>query len=288
MAENSDKPEASSAGAAPKVPPAPKGVQNKVRINHLAQMKQAGRPLVMITAYDACFGALADEAGADMILVGDSAGMVVHGFETTIPVSVEMMEMHVAAVARGAKRAMIVADMPFMSYQVCTQDAVRNAGRFIKAGAQVVKIEGFGPRIRETVRALHETGIPVIGHIGLVPQSVHALSGYRVQGRTEAAAERLMEMARLQEEAGLSAIVLECIPSALARDITQAIQIPTIGIGAGPHCDGQVLVMHDLLGLTKNPPSFARKYIDLRAGTLRAFRKYARDVREHLFPEPEE
>ncbi|MBX3728126.1 MAG: 3-methyl-2-oxobutanoate hydroxymethyltransferase [Candidatus Sumerlaeia bacterium] len=271
--------------AAPKVPAAPKGVQTKVRIAHLHQMKAAGRPIVMVTAYDACFGALADEAGVDLILVGDSAGMVVHGYDTTLPVTVEMIEMHVAAVARGARRALIVADMPFMSYQVTPEEAVRNAGRFLKAGAQAVKIEGHGPRIRETVRALSSIGIPVIGHIGLVPQSVHALSGYRIQGKTDEEAERLMTMARLQQEAGLSAIVLECIPHDLARRITAEVAIPTIGIGAGPHCDGQVLVMHDLLGLTEHPPSFARKYLDLRAGTLRAFRKYARDVRERSFPE---
>ena len=275
--------------AKPSVPaPAPKGVAKKVRISHLAEMKRTGRPIVMITAYDYPSAQIADHAGVDMILVGDTLGMVVHGFETTLPVTMDMMVMHTAAVVRGAPRAMVVADMPFMSFQTSVEDAVRNAGRLLQeGGAQAVKLEGHCDSVLAKIRAIVDAGIPVMGHIGLVPQSVHALSGYRVQGRAEDDAERLEAMAQRQQEAGAFSLVLECIPVKLAQRITQKLAIPSIGIGAGNVCDGQVLVLHDLLGFTAHPPPFVRKYADLKAGMLRAIRKYARDVRERSFPDAE-
>lgn len=269
-------------------PPAPKGVLKKVRLSHLAEMKQSGRPIVMITAYDCPSARIADQSGVDIILVGDTLGMVVHGFETTLPVTMDMMVMHTAAVVRGAPRPLIVADMPFMSFQTSIEDAVRNAGRMLQeGGAQAVKLEGHSDSVLAKIRAIVDAGIPVMGHIGLVPQSVHALSGYRVQGRDDRDAERLMAMARNQQEAGVFAIVLECVPRTLAQRISQELTVPTIGIGAGNVCDGQVLVLHDLLGFTAHPPPFVRKYADLKAGMLRAIRKYARDVRERTFPDSE-
>jgi len=270
---------------ASKVAPAPPGTLKKVRVRHLREMKEAGRPIVMVTAYDAPTGEMADAGGIDLILVGDSVGMVVHGFDSTLPVSMEMMEMHTAAVARGAKRAMIVADMPFMSYQASVEDAVRNAGRLMKAGAEAVKLEGNGDRVLDCIAAITEAGIPVMGHLGLTPQSVHALSGYRVQGREKEAAERLVVLAKAQEKVGVFAVVAECIPDVLATRLSAELIVPVIGIGAGNGCDGQVLVCHDMLGMTPKAPSFARRYVDLRAATVRAFRKYGRDVRERLFPE---
>ena len=271
-----------------KPPPAPKGMQKNVRIAHLHECKRIGRPLVMMTAYDACFGAMADKSGADMILVGDTLGMVVHGFDTTLPVTMDMMVLHTQAVTRAAKRALVVADMPFMSYMVSVEEAVRNAGRLVKeGGAAAVKLEGRSEKILNTVAAIVEVGIPVMGHVGLVPQSVHALSGYRVQGREEKAAERLVNLAKGQEKAGAFAMVLECVPRALARRIASELTIPVIGIGAGDGVDGQVLVMHDMLGFTENPPRFVKKYANLGNATVRAFRKYGRDVREKLFPEDE-
>ncbi|MDX2176820.1 MAG: 3-methyl-2-oxobutanoate hydroxymethyltransferase [Candidatus Sumerlaeia bacterium] len=267
------------------VPPAPPGAARKVRVPHLLQMKRDGRPIVMVTAYDAMFAQLADEGGVDIILVGDSAGMVVHGYETTLPVTMEMMLLHTAAVSRGGRRAMVVGDMPFMSFQVSVEESIRNAGRFVQeAGAEAVKVEGRNERVLPVIEGIAAAGIPVMGHIGLTPQSVHAFGGFRVQGRGEEAAEALVRLAKAQESAGAFSIVLEAIPVALAERITREIAIPTIGIGAGAACDGQVLVMHDLLGLNDSPPKFNRRYADLRAATLRAFRKFGRDVRERHFP----
>lgn len=272
----------------PKVPPAPKGVATKVRIPHLREMKQAGRPISMVTAYDATLAALADQGGVDMILVGDSLGQVVHGFDTTLPVTMDMMLMHTQAVARGARRAFIVADMPFMSCQVSPEETLKNAGRLMKeGGAEAVKIETTNERIIDIVRYIGEAGVPVMAHIGLTPQSIHALGGYRVQGRGEDKANRLIELAKMAQDAGAFAIVLELMPRDLARRISESLRIPTIGIGAGNDCDGQVLVMNDLIGLTEKPPRFARKYVDMRAGVLRAVRKYTRDVRERSFPSEE-
>lgn len=266
-------------------PPAPAGSERKVRVTHVLEMKRSGRPSVMVTAYDSCFAAIADASGADMILVGDSVGMTMHGMDTTLPVTMDMMVLHTRAVAKATKRAMVVADMPFMSYQASVEDAVRNAGRLVQeGGAEAVKVEGGSPRVIPVIEAIAQAGIPVMGHLGLVPQSFHALGGFRVQGRTDEQARLLEELARGQQAAGAFSIVLEAIPRALADRITKALAIPTIGIGAGAGCDGQVLVMHDLLGLSEKPPKFVRRYVDLRAGALRAFRKYARDVRNRTFP----
>lgn len=269
------------------VPAPPRGVEKKVRIAHLHEMKRIGRRIAMLTAYDATMAALADRAGIDMLLVGDSAGNVVHGFETTLPVSMEMMRIHTQAVARGAQRAFIVADLPFLSYQPSIRDAVLNAGLLMKDGAAAVKLETSSPALLDTTRAIVASGIPVMGHLGLTPQSVNALSGFRVQGRGGDAAKRLMEAAIAQEEAGAFALVLECVPAAVAEEISGRLSIPVIGIGAGTGCDGQVLVMHDILGLTTNPPRFSQTYADVGSAALRAFRKYARDVREGHFPADE-
>lgn len=270
---------------APKVPAAPPGVKKKVRTGHLQQMKEAGRPIVMVTAYDAQMARFADEGSADILLVGDSVGATVHGFETTIPVTMEMMILHTQAVRRGSARSMIVTDLPFMSYQVSVEQALENAGRLVQeGGAEAVKLETRNPRTLPMVRAITECGIPVFGHLGLTPQSIHALGGYRLQGRSHQDAETLISLAKEIEAAGATALVLELIPGELAAQISANLTIPTIGIGAGPGCDGQVLVMDDLIGLTEHPPAFVRKYMDGRAGVLRAVRKYSRDVRERLFP----
>lgn len=251
-------------------------------------MKEAGRPITVLTAYDAPMAALADAGSIDVVLIGDSVGQVLHGFDTTLPVTMEMMILHTQAVARGARRSLIVTDMPFMSYQVGPEQTLVNAGRLLKeGGAEAVKLETSNERIIDTVRYIVDAGIPVMGHIGLTPQSIHALGGYKVQGRGELDAERLMQLAKMVEEAGAFSIVLELMPRDLARRITASLKIPTIGIGAGVDCDGQVLVLTDLLGITEHPPKFAKKYVDMRNGTLRAVRKYARDVRERLFPAKE-
>ncbi len=258
---------------------------SKVRVSHFQQLKAAHRPIAVLTAYDAPLAALADEGGMDAILVGDSVGMVVHGMETTLPVTMEMMILHTQAVARGSRRPLLIADMPFMSFQVGPKETLENAGRLMKeGGAEAVKLETGNPRIVETVRYLVDAGIPVMGHIGLTPQSVHQLGGYKVQGRGVENADHLIEIALGVQQAGAFSIVLELMSRDVARRITAELTIPTIGIGAGAGCDGQVLVMNDLLGLTQRPPRFARKYVDMRAGTLRAVRKYGRDVRERLFP----
>lgn len=243
--------------------------------------------IAMLTAYDFTMARLMDEAGVPMILVGDSLGMAVLGFENTLPVTLEQMLHHSAAVRRGAASAMVIADLPFLTYQVSVSDAVLNAGRCIKeAGVDGVKLEGGEVRAPH-VRALVENGIPVLGHIGLLPQSVHAMGGFRVQGKTESDVERLIRDAQALEEAGVFALVLEGMPSDAARRITEAIRVPTIGIGAGPHCDGQVLVVNDLLGLTERPPKFAKKYVDMRAAMQQAFGAYKADVESGAFPAPE-
>lgn len=246
------------------------------------------RKIVCLTAYDYASARLVDEAGVDIILVGDSLGMTVLGYETTLPVTMMDMLHHTAAVVRGTRRALVVADMPFLSFQVSEDEAVRNAGRFIKeAGAQAVKIEGG--RIREgLVRRLVENGIPVMGHIGMTPQSIHEFAGYRVQGRGSKEAELLKEHARALDEAGIFSLVLECVPRDLAAEITAAVRVPTIGIGAGAECDGQVLVFHDLLGLYGEfKPKFVKRYADLGRAITEAVRKYCDDVREGRFPDEE-
>lgn len=248
-------------------------------------MKQRGERIPMVTAYDYPTARLVDAAGIPMILVGDSLGTTVLGYETTIPVTLEDVIYHTRAVARGSQRSLVVADLPFMTYYPSVEDALHNAARLLQQGdAQAVKLEG-GAVVTETVRRLVDCGIPVMGHLGLTPQSVHALGGYRVQGREDAAARRLREDARALEEAGSFAIVLELIPAPLAREITAASGVPTIGIGAGPDCDGQVQVIHDLLGMDPEfHPRHARRYANLAETIREAVSRYASDVREGSFP----
>lgn len=260
----------------------------RVRVKDLLDAKATGRAIVMLTAYDSTFAALADEAGVDIVLVGDTVGITQLGFESTIPVTLDHMAHHCAAVARGVRHAMVVGDMPFMSYKVSPEEALRSAARLIQEGdVDAVKVEGSGDFIADITHRLVECGIPVMGHIGLLPQSVHATSGYRVQGREPEQAEALIRRAKMQQEAGAFAMVLEAIPHDLAARITESLAIPTIGIGAGDRCDGQVLVLHDLLGFTEKPPRFVKKYADLRKSTLRAIRQWSRDVRERTFPDEE-
>lgn len=256
-------------------------------IRHFLDLKARGTPIVTVTAYDALFGRLVHEAGVDLILVGDSLGQVVLGYDSTLPVELEDMIRHSAAVRRGAPDAFVVVDMPFLSYQVSPDEALRNCGRVIReTGAQAVKLEGGGPRIRETVGRLVETGIATMGHIGLTPQSVHALGGYRVQGRAEEDVQRLKAEARGLEEAGAFAIVLELVPAEVAAEISRALTIPTIGIGAGAGCDGQVLVLPDLLGLNRGfTPKFLKRYADLWEAASGAVRDYAREVRDGSYPD---
>lgn len=255
----------------------------------IVELKRRGEPIAVVTAYDFPMARIADEAGAEVVLVGDSLGTVVLGYETTLPVTMADMLHHVRAVTRARPAALVVADMPFLSYQTGVEDAVRNAGRFVQeAGADAVKLEG-GERVAAAVRRIVDTGIPVMGHLGLTPQSLLVFGGYRVQGRGAADQERLRREARLLEEAGCFAIVLEGIPAAVGAAVTGELSIPTIGIGAGPACDGQVLVSHDLLGLTQgHVPKFVRRYADV-AGTMRdAFARYVADVKARRFPADEE
>lgn len=251
-------------------------------------MKAEGRPVTMLTAYDYPMARMVDEAGIDMILVGDSLGNVVLGYDSTLPVTMEDMLHHVKAVCRGVSRAMVVADMPFLSYQVSVEEAVRNAGRFLKeTGAQAVKLEG-GQEVAGAVRAIVNAGIPVVGHLGLTPQSIHQLGGFKVQGREERAARKLLSDARALEEAGAFCIVLECVPAPLAKVVTEKLQAVIIGIGAGPYCDGQVLVTHDLLGLyPKFTPRFVKKYLNLHENIAAALKQYKEEVEERTFPGPE-
>ena len=247
--------------------------------------EQATRKITSLTAYDYPTARLLDEAGVDILLVGDSLGMVVLGYENTLPVTLEEMLHHTRAVRRGVRRALVVADMPYGSYHADLAESVRNAVRFIKeAGAEAVKLEG-GERRLELISRLVEAEIPVMGHIGLTPQSLHALGGFKVQGKTFEAAEQLLRDARAVEAAGAFSIVLESVPRELAARITQQLRIPTIGIGAGPECDGQVLVFHDLMGLTQGPlPKFARRYANLAEVIARAASEYCEDVRSGQFP----
>ena len=251
----------------------------------LKAMKRRGEKIPMLTAYDYPTARILDEAGVPIILVGDSLGMVVLGYDSTLPVTMEDMIHHTRAVVRGSRRAHVVFDMPFMSFQSGIEDALRNAGRALKeTGAQSVKLEG-GVHMAETVRRIVEVGIPVMGHIGLTPQSVNQLGGFRVQGKTPAAAVRLLHDARALEQAGAYGIVLETIPAPLARIITSKVSVPTIGIGAGPHCDGQVQVIHDFLGLYPDfVPRHCRQYANLAEEISRAARHYMDDVRGGAFP----
>jgi 3-methyl-2-oxobutanoate hydroxymethyltransferase len=245
-------------------------------------------PIVMVTCYDATMARIVDEADIDVILVGDSAGNVMAGLDNTLGVTMDMMVHHTLCVTRVKPKALVVADMPFLSYQTGVRDAVVNAGRLIQeGGAQAVKIEG-GSRVIEQVKAIVRADIPVMGHLGLTPQSVHAFGGYRVQGKTEAAANRLKDDAMALEDAGVFSIVFECVPAPLAQEITKSLVVPTIGIGAGPACDGQVLVIQDLLGMSKEfRPKFVKRYAGLFDTIRDALDAYAREVKSGVFPSEE-
>jgi len=260
----------------------------KVNVQTLREMKAKGQRITMLTAYDHVFSRILDDAGVDILLVGDSLGMVVLGYEDTLPVTVEEMLHHTKAVARGAKRAMVIADMPFMSYQVSDEKALENAGIMMKhAGAHGVKLEG-GAHIAKLVNKMTAAGIPVMGHLGLTPQSVHQLGGYGLQAKDVSEAKTLLEDSLALEEAGVFAIVLEKIPSELAELVTAGLTVPTIGIGAGPACDGQVLVTHDLLGMfEKFTPKFAKQYANLKTIIDQAVKSYIEDVRTDVFPSAE-
>jgi 3-methyl-2-oxobutanoate hydroxymethyltransferase len=266
----------------------PSGPQSKVSLTDLAERKARGEKLVMVTAYDHPGARLADAAGVDIILVGDSAADNVLGYDSTVPVTVDELLVLVRAVARGAERALVVADMPFGSFQISDDGAVANAVRFIKeAGADAVKIEGAGPSLSR-VQALVGAGIPVMGHIGLTPQSATMLGGFKAQGRTAAKAQRLHADARALEAAGCFAVVLEAVPALVAARVTETLTVPTIGIGAGAACDGQVLVWHDLLGLSdRKPARFVKRYAELGAEIQRALEAYAADVRSGAYPAEE-
>ena len=257
----------------------------RVSIDDLKAMKECGEKIAMLTAYDYPTARLLDEAGVPIILVGDSLGMVVLGYSSTLPVTMADMLHHVSAVVRGTQRTHVVADMPFMSYQAGPEDALRNAGRFLQeAGAQSVKLEG-GVSVAETVRRLVEAGIPVMGHIGLTPQSVNQFGGYKLQGKTPAAAVKLLNDAVALEKAGAYAMVLETIPAPLGKLVSERVSIPTIGIGAGPYCDGQVQVLHDMLGLFGDfVPKHAKQYAHLAEEIGRAAREYLTEVQEGRFP----
>jgi 3-methyl-2-oxobutanoate hydroxymethyltransferase len=260
----------------------------KVTVHTLQKMKQAGQKITVLTAYDATFARLLDQTGIDVLLVGDSLGMVVQGQPTTLPVTLEDVIYHCRAVARGASRAHLVGDMPFLSYQAGLDQAVLNCGRVLKeGGAEAVKLEG-GARHADLVLRLARIGIPVMGHVGLTPQSVHAMGGFKVQGRDEASARAILDDAVALEQAGAYSIVLEGIPGELARTITARLRIPTIGIGAGPDCDGQVLVIYDLLGMDDSfRPRFVKRYENLALRIRTAVEAYAKDVREGRFPAEE-
>jgi 3-methyl-2-oxobutanoate hydroxymethyltransferase len=270
----------------PRTPAPGAPAPGKLPITELLEMKESGAKIAMVTAYDAPSGRLADAAGADMILVGDSAAMTVLGHDSTVPATMEEMLVLTRAVTRGARRPLVVADMPFGSFQVSNELAVQNAIRFVKdAGADAVKLEGAGPML-DRARAIVGAGVPVMGHIGLTPQSATALGGFKAQGRTAAKAAQLVRDAIALEEAGCFAVVLEAVPTPVAAKITQALAIPTIGIGAGAEVDGQVLVWHDLLGLyAGHAPRFVKQYAQLAAVIEDAVAEYVADVREHRFPE---
>jgi 3-methyl-2-oxobutanoate hydroxymethyltransferase len=259
--------------------------RKKVTTLTFHQKKERGEAITMLTAYDYPTALAMDKAGVDSILVGDSLAMVVLGYENTLPVTMDEMLHHARAVARGAKSALLVGDMPFMSYQVSTEEAVRNAGRFLKeSGMDAVKLEG-GRERADAIRTIVSAGIPVMGHLGLTPQSVHQLGGFRAQGKTASAAKRLLEDAQILEDAGAFSIVLEAVPARLAETISKKISIPTIGIGAGTGCDGQVLVTHDVLGLFERfTPKFVKQYANFHAAMNKAFTDYIDDVESKRFP----
>ncbi len=259
-------------------------MSRQISITVLRQMKQASEKIACLTAYDASFARLQDEAGIDVILVGDSLGMVLQGADTTLSVRIADMIYHTRMVSAGCQRPLIITDMPFMSYATPAQ-ALGNAARLVaEAGAHVVKLEG-GESIAETAALIVEHGIPVCGHLGLTPQSIHQIGGYRLQGNTEKTAAQLRKDAQLLEQTGVSCLVLECVPSALAAEVSQSLSIPVIGIGAGSDCDGQVLVAHDMLGMTSRQPKFSKNFLEGKDSVLAAFKDYVRAVKDKSFPE---
>ena len=259
---------------------------DKVTVPMLREMKRRRQKIVALTSYDYTTTRLLNEAGVDVILVGDSLGMVKLGYDSTLPVTVDDMAYHTRIVARGNERALVITDMPYLSYQASPQDAVRHSGRMLKAGAQAVKIEG-GAEMVPIIRALLAAKIPVMGHLGMTPQSVHLFGGYKVQGKEKSQWQKMLSDARSLEKAGAFSIVLECVPAALGRQISHAVKVPAIGIGAGPDCDGQILVVDDLLGMTAPPlPRFVKTYANLRGIIQRAVRDYAHEVRAGKFPDP--
>ncbi len=261
------------------------GVIMKVTVPDLIDKKKAKEKITMLTAYDYSTALILDRCGVDILLVGDSVGPIFSGYENTLPVSTEEILYHTKAVNRARKNALLVADMPFLSYQVSFEEAVKNCGLMLKAGAEAVKLEG-GQEISDLVRRLTLSGIPVMGHIGLTPQSVHSMGGYKVQGKTEESRKKLITNARSLEEAGVFSIVLECVPENVAKEITETVNVPTIGIGAGRYCDGQVLVINDILGLFEGfRPKFVKKYVDLAPLIENAVKNFIDDVKTGRFPE---
>jgi 3-methyl-2-oxobutanoate hydroxymethyltransferase len=259
---------------------------SKVTTAIIRNMKKKGEKIAMLTAYDYPTALIVDEAGIDIILVGDSLGMVVLGYDSTLPVTMDEMIHHTKAVSRAVKRAMVIGDMPFMSYQVSAEDALYNAARFLQeAGAQGVKLEG-GREVAEITRRITSAGIPVMAHLGLTPQSVHQFGGYKVQGKEDVSAKKIMEDAKILEEAGAFSLVLECVPATLAKDVSESLTIPTIGIGGGVHCDGQVLVLHDMLGMfEKFIPKFVKTYTKLNVQMKESIQQYIDEVKRSVFPE---
>ena len=261
----------------------------KVTTRRLQEMKEGGQRIACLTAYDHLTAQILDAAGTDLILVGDSAGTVFAGYDTTIPMTMEQMLYHAEVVGRAVERALVVVDLPFMSYQVSAQDAHRNAGRFIKESlAEAVKLEG-GETIYQTIKRIVDSGIPVMSHLGLTPQSIHQFGGYQPRGLTHAEAEQIYKDAQAVQDAGVFALVLEKVPAELAKRVTESLRIPTIGIGAGPHCDGQILVTQDMLGVfTRFRPRFVRRYAAMQETMQAAFQQYCEDVRSGSFPSDEE
>jgi 3-methyl-2-oxobutanoate hydroxymethyltransferase len=261
----------------------------KITINDFLKKKAEHKKITILTAYDYPFAKIVDEAGLDAVLVGDSLGMVVQGLENTLPVTMDEMIYHTKMVARAVQNALIIGDMPFMSYQTGIEDAVKNAGRFLKeAGASAIKLEG-GAEAAARIKAMSKADIPVMAHIGLTPQSIHRMGGYKIQGKTEEAAGKLIEEAHIVEDAGAFSLLLEAIPAGLAKKITDGLSIPTIGIGAGPYCDGQVLVLHDVIGLFERfVPKFVKQYANLKEEAFKAIKQYREEVENGKFPSEEQ
>ncbi len=266
-----------------------KHTMSNFTIQDFLKKKHDGKKITMLTAYDYPFAKIVDEAGIDAVLVGDSLGMVVQGLENTLPVTMDEMIYHTKMVSRAVSNAMVLGDMPFMSYQAGIYDAIRNAGRFLKeGGASGVKIEG-GAEVTEQIKAMSKSDIPVMAHIGLTPQSIHRMGGYKVQGKTDEAAKKLIEEAHIVEDAGAFSLLLEAIPMELAAKITEELSIPTIGIGAGPHCDGQILVLHDVVGLFERfVPKFTKRYTNIKEDALKAITTYKEEIESGEFPSEEQ